>query len=149
MLLKNRYFFPSDEFCNFYDSAGSVLDSQHYIHPWNFFGERSDKSVFWRRFHIVVLGMTFFFLFFIRSFTFHILFGLLFPFSIWTFISLFYLDFYFPFLFGLLFPFSLWTFISLFYLNFYFPFLFGLLFPFSIWKFYCWKKYVENFFFTN
>ena len=30
----NRYFFsPSDEFCNFYDSAGSVLDSQHYIHP--------------------------------------------------------------------------------------------------------------------
>ena len=33
--------------------------------------------------------------FFIRSFTFHILFGLLFPFSIWTFISLFYLDFYF------------------------------------------------------
>ena len=24
---------PSDEFCNFYDSAGSVLDSQHYIHP--------------------------------------------------------------------------------------------------------------------
>ena len=29
--------------------------------------------------------------FFIRSFTFHILFGLLFPFSIWTFISLFLL----------------------------------------------------------
>ena len=24
---------PSDEFCNFYDAAGSVLDSQHYIHP--------------------------------------------------------------------------------------------------------------------
>mgnify|MGYP001436528334 CR=1 FL=1 len=23
-----------DEFCNFYDGAGSVLDSQHYIHPW-------------------------------------------------------------------------------------------------------------------
>ena len=22
------------EFCNFYDGAGSVLDSQHYIHPW-------------------------------------------------------------------------------------------------------------------
>ena len=34
-----------------------------------------------------------------------------FPFSIWTFISLFFLDFYFPFLFGLLFPFSIWTFI--------------------------------------
>ena len=27
-------FFPSDEFCNLYDAAGSVLDSQHYIHPW-------------------------------------------------------------------------------------------------------------------
>ena len=25
--------FPSDEFCNFYDGHGSVLDSQHYIHP--------------------------------------------------------------------------------------------------------------------
>ena len=25
-----------DEFCNFYDSAGSVLYSQHYIHPRNF-----------------------------------------------------------------------------------------------------------------
>ena len=40
-----------------------------------------------------------------------------------------------PFLFGLLFPFSFWTFISLFYLDFYFPFLFGLLFPFFIWNF--------------
>ena len=40
---------------------------------------------------------------------FHILFGLLFPFSIWIYISLFCLDFYFPFLFGLLFPFSIWT----------------------------------------
>ena len=49
--------------------------------------------------------------FFPRSFTFHILFGLLYPFSIWTF---------FPFLFGLIFPFSFWTFISLFYLDFYF-----------------------------
>ena len=66
-----------------------------------------------------------------------------FPFSIWTFISLFYLDFYFHFLFGLyfsflfwlLFPFSIWTFIFLFYLDFYLPFLFGLLFPFSIWTF--------------
>ena len=35
--------------------------------------------------------------FFVRSFTFHLLFGLLFPFSIWTFTSLFYLDFYSPF----------------------------------------------------
>ena len=25
--------FPSDEFCNFHDGHGSVLDSQHYIHP--------------------------------------------------------------------------------------------------------------------
>ena len=24
----------SDEFCDFYDTAGSVLDSQHYIPPW-------------------------------------------------------------------------------------------------------------------
>ena len=45
-----------------------------------------------------------------RIFFFYILFGLLFFFSIWTFI--------FPFLFGLLFPFSLWTFIP-----FYFPFI--------------------------
>ena len=44
--------------------------------------------------------------------------NLLFPISIWTFISLFYLDFYFPF--------SLWTFISLFSLDFYFP---------SLWTF--------------
>ena len=36
---------------------------------------------------------------------------LVFPYFIWTFISLFFLDFYFPFLFGLLFPFSFWTFI--------------------------------------
>ena len=50
-----------------------------------------------------------------RSFTFHNLFWLLYPFSILTFISLFYLDFYFPFLFGLLLP-------------FYYPFLFGLWF---------------------
>ena len=39
----------------------------------------------------------FFFSFLILSFTFHILFGILFPFSIWTFTSLFYLDFYFSF----------------------------------------------------
>ena len=57
------------------------------------------------------------FFFSLRSFTFSnfyldfyfpFLFGLLFPFFIWTFI--------FPFLFGLLFPFSHWTFISLLFL---------------------------------
>ena len=103
---------------------------------------------FWPRFHIVVLGMTFFFL---------SLYPLIyFPYSIWTFISLFYLDFYFPFLFGLLIPFSIWTFnfpflfgllspfsgwtfISLLYLDFYFPFIFRLLFPISIWTFLCFK----------
>ena len=69
---------------------------------------------FWPRFYIVVLGMTFFF-FFLQPIYF-------FPFSIWTFISLFFLDFYFPFLFGLLFPFSIWTFISLFFFDFYFLF---------------------------
>ena len=68
------------------------------------------SSFFWPRFYIVVLGMTFFFLV-SPIYFFQFLFGLLFPFSIWTFISLFYLDIYFPFLFGLLFPFSLWTFI--------------------------------------
>ena len=51
------------------------------------------------------------------------LFRLLFPFSLWIFISLFYLDFFFPFFFGFLSPFSLWTSISLFYLDFYLPFL--------------------------
>ena len=35
-LLDKKNDFPSDEFCNFYDGAGSVLDSQHYIHPWSF-----------------------------------------------------------------------------------------------------------------
>ena len=31
----DRYFFSRlDEFCNFYDAAGSVLDSKYYIHPW-------------------------------------------------------------------------------------------------------------------
>ena len=24
----------ADEFCNSYNDAGLVLDSQHYIHPW-------------------------------------------------------------------------------------------------------------------
>ena len=52
----------------------------------------------------MVLGMTFLFF---RS-------HLLFPYSIWTFNSLFSLDF----LFGLLFPFFIWNFISLFYLDF-------------------------------
>ena len=28
-------FSPWAEFFNFYDAAGSVLDSKHYIHPWN------------------------------------------------------------------------------------------------------------------
>ena len=74
-------------------------------------------SIFWPRFYIGVLGMTFFF---------HYV-HLLFPIFIWTFISLFSLDFYFPFFFGLLF--------SLFSLDFYFPFLFGLLFPFFLWTF--------------
>ena len=53
------------------------------------------------------------------------------PFSIWTYISLFHQDFYFPFLLdyynpfllGLLFPFSIWTSISLFFLDFYILFL--------------------------
>ena len=81
------------------------------------------------------------FIFFLQPiYFFQFLFGLFFPFSIWTIFPLFYLDFYFPFLFGLLYPFSIWTFISLFYLDFYFPFLFlftlsRLLFPFSIGTF--------------
>ena len=74
-----------------------------------------DWTSFWPRFDIVVLGMDFFLFPFIY-----------FPYSIWTFISLFYLDFYIYFLFGLLFPFSIRTFISLFNLDFYFPFQFGL-----------------------
>ena len=32
-----------------------------------------------------------------------------FPYSIWTFISLYYLDFYLPFIIGILLPFSIWT----------------------------------------
>ena len=64
---------------------------------------------FWPRFYIVVLGIA---LFSGRIYFFHILFGLLFSFSICTFISLFSLDFYFPFFFGLLFSHSLWIFIS-------------------------------------
>ena len=56
-------------------------------HPWHW-----NLLYFWPRFHIVVLGMTFFFFF--SHFTF----------------SNFYLDFYFPFIFGLLAPFYIWTF---------------------------------------
>ena len=92
-------------------------------------------NCFWPRFYIVVLGIAFFLR---HIYFFHILFGLLFPFPLWTVISLFYLDFYFLFYLGLLFPFlfslpfyfplfsiltflsfSIWTFISFFYLDFY------------------------------
>ena len=66
---------------------------------------------FWSRFYIVILEMTSFFqpIYFFQflfglPFISPFLFGLLFPFFIWTFIS--------PFLFGLLFPFLIWTFIS-------------------------------------
>ena len=59
---------------------------------------------------------------FYASFTFHILFGHLFPFYHWTFISLLSLDFYFSFIFGLL--------LSLFCLDFYF--FLGLLFLFRV-----------------
>ena len=68
---------------------------------------------------------------------------LLFPFSFWTFLSLFSLDFYFPFLFGLLFPFFLWTFIQSrshfgFLPNFFFRFAFqaqvNVLFLFAHWE---------------
>ena len=48
-------------------------------------------ELFWPRFHIGVLGMTFLF-------------------SGCIYFSIFYLDFYFPFLFGLLTPFFIWTF---------------------------------------
>ena len=98
-------------------------------HNWSKFFLK--KHCFWPRFHIVVLGMTFFFL--QPLYFFQFLFGLLLPFSIWTFISLLYLDFYFPFLFGHLFPFSIWnyfpfsiwTFISLLYLDISFSFSFN------------------------
>ena len=66
----------------------------NYIYPfWPRFHIVVLGMTFWPRFHIVVLGMTFFFLYPL----------IYFPYSIWTFISLFYLDFYLPFLFGLLF----------------------------------------------
>ena len=51
--------------------------------------------------------------------------------------SIFYLDLYIPFLFWLLYPFSIWTFISLFYLESNFPFLFiSLPFVFLLLVFY-------------
>ena len=71
---------------------------------------------FWPRFYIVVLEM----LFWDHIYFFHILFRLL-------HISFFFSEFYFAFVFGILFPFSIWTLIFLFYLNFCFPFLFGCL----------------------
>ena len=64
-------------------------------------------ALFWSRFYIVIVGMTFF----VRSHTFfNILFNFCFPFSIWTFVSLFYLDYYFFLDFY-------------FFFDFYFPFL--------------------------
>ena len=72
---------------------------------------------FWSRFYIVVLGIAFF----LRIIYFSQLI------SIWTFISLF--------LFGLIFPFYLWTFVSLLYLDIYFLFHSGFLFPFYFWTF--------------
>ena len=68
MLLKNKWIFfsPSYGFCNFYDSAGSVLDSQHYIHPWIFyffqnlnnhriFGPKISESIVTKNFYIVLV----------------------------------------------------------------------------------------------
>ena len=79
--------------------------------------------------------------FFFCSQTFHILFGLLYPFSIWTFTSLFY----FPFLFGLLF-----FFIFQFFFNF-FPTFFSIFFFYSIvitfWissKFFIWRVFYKK-----
>ena len=76
-----------------------------------------ERLGFWPRFYIVVLGIR-------KSFTFHSLFGFLYPFSIWTFISLLYLDFYIPFLFGL------------FFFNFFFFIFFSILFS-ILFLFYC------------
>ena len=55
-------------------------------------------------FDLLTLGMTFFLFFPIPIYFFQFPFGHLFPFSLWTSISLFSSDFYFPF--------SLWTFIQ-------------------------------------
>ena len=54
-----------------------------------------DLVIFWFQFYIMILGIAF--SFFIPSFTFHFLYGLLSPFSIWTFTSLFYLDLFYRF----------------------------------------------------
>ena len=57
-----------------------------------------------------------------------------------NFFPIFFLDFYFPFLFGILFPFFLWFFISLFFLDCYFPSILYQFFfnSFSIrFQFYC------------
>ena len=62
----------------------------------------------------VVLGIVFFLC---HIYLFHILFGLLFPFSLWTFIL-----------------FSLWTFISLFYLDIFFILPFSLLYSFLFYR---------------
>ena len=35
--IDKKCIFPSDEFSDFYDGHGSVLDSQYYIHPWTCF----------------------------------------------------------------------------------------------------------------
>ena len=91
--------------------------------------------------------------FFLRHiYFFHILFGLLFPFSIWTFISLFSLDFLFPSIFGLLFPFLFGFFFSIFFQFFQLVFnSFSILFQFfyysiavTFWissKFFCKNEY--------
>ena len=65
-------------------------------------------------FYIVVLGITF--IFFMSN--------LLFLYSIWTFISLFYLDSFYLFCMKF-FPFSSWVFISLTFLDFFFPFFYS------------------------
>ena len=63
---------------------------------------------FWPRFYIVVLGIAFVLR---QTYIFHILFGLLFSFSLWNFISLFYLDIFFSILFQLVFNSFLFFFI--------------------------------------
>ena len=133
--------------------SGAALKAVRQLLTTSFsiFWPRGVRNDFWPRFYIVVLGIAFL-----------ISAHLLFPISIWTFISLFTLDFYFPFFFGLLFSlFSLdfysiavthLGFFQVFFFNsnllfsifiwtFIFPFLFGLLFsldfyfPFSLWTF--------------
>ena len=39
--IDKKCIFPSDEFSDFYDGHGSVLDSQDYIHPWFHLGVRA------------------------------------------------------------------------------------------------------------